>query len=320
MGLFGKRCEEHAHHGRLNDVGRFVRSNENSSQFLRIPITIPSDGSKFISRPGPIASPTSFPSFPEHSVICPVIVGREDALDSALAVLRRAGSAGTGGILNVAGEAGIGKSRVLRKTIDAARVNGFVVLQGACFESDRAIPFAPLLDLVRVYSASTSPAVAAHTLAPAAPELVRAFPELASLFPGLSAHECLNPEHERRQLFQAIAESIAQLSRTQPVLIAFEDVHWGDESTLELFLYLARRLGTQPVVLALSYRSDEVAPSLERLLAQLDRTRLVTEISLARFTRDELATMLSAIFAGGAPGGGFVDTIHELTEGNPFFC
>jgi DNA-binding CsgD family transcriptional regulator len=254
----------------------------------------------------------------ERSVICPVLIGREGALGSVRAVLDRA-RGGAGNILLVAGEAGIGKSRMLRETTAEARDRGFVVLKGACFEADRAAPYAPLLDLVRELSATASPMAVAHLLAPAAAELVRAFPELASIFPDLPPHEALDSEHERRRLFHGVAETIARLGRTQPVMLAIEDVHWGDEASLELFLHLARRISAQPVTLALSYRSDEVAPPLARLLAELDRTRIATEINLTRFTGAELTTMLAAIFDGAGPGGAFVATIFALTEGNPFF-
>ena len=97
-------------------------------------------------------------------------------------------------------------------------------------------------------------------------------------------------------------ETLATLGRSQPILVAIEDMHWGDEASLDLLLHLARRVETRPIALAFSYRADEVAAPLERLLAQLDRARVVTEIPLARFTSAQLATMVSAIFDGGAPG------------------
>ncbi len=263
-------------------------------------------------------SNTERPFSPARSVICPVLIGREDALDTARAVLSRARSGG-GGVLLISGEAGIGKSRLLREAAETARAHGFIVLQGACFETDRAVPFAPLLDLVRRFATSTSPAVAAHAFAPAAAELVRGFPELTTIFPALPTLKTLEPEQERRRLFQSIMETLSTLGRSQPVLVAIEDMHWGDEASLDLLLHLARRVDAQPIALALSYRNDEVAAPLERLLAELDRTRVVTELPLARFSSAELATMVSAIFDGGAPGGGFVATMFALTEGNPFF-
>ena len=257
-------------------------------------------------------------TFADRSVICPVLVGREGALDATRATLARVRS-GAGSILLVAGEAGIGKSRLLREMSAEARSQGFVVLKGASFEADRAIPYAPLLDLVQELSASASAAAVAHMLAPAASELVRAFPELGSIFAEAPALETLDPEHERRRLFHAVAETLARLGRTQPVLLAIEDIHWGDEATLELLLHVARRITAQPVALALSFRSDEIGPTLERLLAELDRTRIATQLDLGRFSGAELTRMIGAIFDGAPPSGDFAAKIYELTDGNPFF-
>ena len=256
--------------------------------------------------------------FPERSVVCPVLVGRDAAINVMQTVLSRARD-GHGGILVIGGEAGIGKSRLLRETAVAAHQQGFAVFRGACFEADRSTPYAPLLDLIREYSVTASRAAVAHAFAPAATELVRTFPELASIFPDAVASDFPDSHRERRQLFHAIAETVAGVASTQPVLLAIEDVHWGDEASLDLLLHLARRLPAQSVVMALSFRSDEVAPALAKLLAKIDRTRIATEINLNRFSSSEFSSMLSAIFDGATPGGSFVETMYETTEGNPFF-
>jgi predicted ATPase len=149
----------------------------------------------------------------DRTVICPVLVGRQGALDAADMLLERARK-GAGRVLLIAGEAGIGKSRLLRETAVRAREQGFVALRGACFENDRAVPLAPLLDVVLELSATSSPAAVAHMLAPAGAELVRAFPELESIFSDTPKIEALDPEQERRRLFHAVAETITRLGRT----------------------------------------------------------------------------------------------------------
>ncbi|MEP6779355.1 MAG: AAA family ATPase [Gemmatimonadaceae bacterium] len=251
-------------------------------------------------------------------MICPVLVGRDAAIDIMRTVLSHARD-NRGGILLIGGEAGIGKSRLLRETAAEARQQGFALFRGACFEADRSTPYAPLLDLIREYSVTSSRTAVAHAFAPAATELVRTFPELASIFTDASATGSSDSQLERRSLFHALAETIATVASTQPVLLSIEDVHWGDEASLDLLLHLARRLATQSVVIALSFRSDEISPPLAKLLAELDRTRIATEINLNRFSASEFSSMLSAIFDGAPPGGNFVETMYETTEGNPFF-
>ncbi|HEX9106938.1 MAG TPA: AAA family ATPase, partial [Longimicrobiales bacterium] len=248
-----------------------------------------------------------------------MLVGRGELLERAQGVLERA-RAGAGSVLLVSGEAGVGKSRLLRSTLEAARSAGFLVLQGACTETERSDPYAPLADLVRGFATGTSAAVAAHAFAAAAPELLALFPELHALFPEATPPSARDPEQDRRRLFQALSSTLRELSETQPLLVIFEDVHWSDDATLDLVLHLARGLATQRTVLALTYRSDEVGPRLARLLAELDRTRLTTELELRPLSAEDVVAMLHAIFGhAGVPGEGFVATLHELTEGNPFF-
>ena len=254
----------------------------------------------------------------QHEVICPVLVGRVAPLAAVHNVLSRT-AAGEGRAVVITGEAGIGKSRLLREAAARARDAGFVVLEGACFEADRGTPYAPLLDLVRAFAKGSSPAVAAHTFAPAASALVAAFPELQSMFPDHGPIVAHDPQQSRRQLFHAIESSLLELGRTQPVLVSIEDAHWADDATLDLLSYLARGISTHPLTMLASYRSDEVSEPLHRLLHELDRWRLISEIPLTRLSLSELEQMLAAIFDGSAPGGDFVDRLHALTDGNPFF-
>jgi len=199
----------------------------------------------------------------DQNVVCPVIVGRDVPLSTVVHTLDRA-RAMHGGTLLISGEAGVGKSRLVRAMVERARATGFVALQGACFEADRAQPYAPILDLVRVLSSSASPALAAHYFAPAATELVTLFPELRPIFPDAAPRAVSDPEEERRRLFHSLAEALRALSRVQPLLIVIEDVHWSDDATLDVILHLARSVGSDAIALALTFRSDEIG-AVDRL-------------------------------------------------------
>lgn len=255
----------------------------------------------------------------EHDVVCPTLVGRADhvaAIDGVLAHARE----GAGRVVLINGEAGVGKSRLLRSMMDDARAAGFFVLHGASFEAERSVPYAPLLDLVRMFSAAASPGVVAHALGPAAAEMVALFPELRLLLPDATPSRAIDPDSDKRRLFLALAQAVSVLARTQPILLAFEDVHWSDDATLELIFHLARSQMAQRVVIALTYRREETTPSLARLLTDLARTRAAREITIDRLDRSSVAEMLAAIFGTGAHlGDDFVSALFELTDGNPFF-
>lgn len=134
----------------------------------------------------------------DRLVLSPVLVGRKsylESLDHALEdVVKR-----TGRTVLIAGEAGIGKSRLVAEARARADELGFLGLEGHCFEPDRSLSYAPLLDLLRTRLASQSPEEVTHELGPSAPELVPLLPELATLLPGLPALRLLAPEQEKRR-------------------------------------------------------------------------------------------------------------------------
>ena len=258
----------------------------------------------------------------DKPIICPVLVGRDQEL-AALVQLLNQTSSGHSQMLLLSGEAGIGKSRLVAELTTSATAQGFGVLEGTCFPTDRTHPYAPLRDLLHSCCASLSSAeiVAAvgpfaRALAPLLPERVSSLPALASLPAVLP----LDPEQEQRRLFAALADFFTRQTEQRPLLLIVEDVHWSDEASLECLQTLARQLASRPLLLLCTYRSDEVHPRLRSFLAQLDRARLCQEVTLARLSRSETEAMLRAIFAEQqVMSGDLLETLWTLTDGNPFF-
>jgi DNA-binding NarL/FixJ family response regulator len=248
---------------------------------------------------------------PLDAVSAPILVGRQRelaAIDDFLAI--------GGGTLLLAGEAGIGKSRLVRTAIDAARARGFRVVQGASFDRDQALPYAPFLELIRSITAP-HPEDTRQRLA-ATPGIRRLLPEHD---PGLPApHTALDPEREQRRLFHEMETLLAGLAAAQPLLVVLEDIHWSDETSFGLMLHLTRRAASAPLALLMTYRDDERNATLRRLLADIDRGRLATEITLRPLTPAETERQIRAILDLPRPAGPvFVRSLHSLTGGNPFF-
>lgn len=255
-------------------------------------------------------------------VVCPVLIGRTPDLALLQLSLEQVKS-GKGQVALLCGEAGIGKSRLVAELKTEAFAQGFQLLQGNCFPTDLSFPYAPLLDLLRsVFLASSTAQVEAlvglfaREFAPLLPDIIHLFPDLTVLPPLPS----LDPEQEKRRLFAALAHVFLSQAAEQPLLLVVEDVHWSDDTSLEWLQYFARRCATQPLLVLLTYRSDEVRPTLSHWLAELDRERFGQEVALTRLTRSETGAMLQAIFALERPvQAAFLDAIYTLTEGNPFF-
>jgi DNA-binding CsgD family transcriptional regulator len=252
-------------------------------------------------------------------VICPVLVGRAP-LVAALERLLEQAVAGKGQTALLAGEAGIGKSRVIAEMQARATARSIVTLQGQCFEADRVVPYAPVIDLARSLLVTQSPADLVRDFGPAAPLLLAVAPEFAALLPAFSTMATIDAEQGKRRLFEALAQTVVRVSAAGPVLLVVEDLHWCDDTSLEFLLYLARCSLGWPILLLLSYRDDEVHPSLVHFLTGLDRERLAMELHLGRLAAGDLEAMLRAIFTGsGAPPADLGRLLYMLTEGNPFF-
>ncbi|MGZ6367147.1 MAG: helix-turn-helix transcriptional regulator [Ktedonobacteraceae bacterium] len=252
-------------------------------------------------------------------VVCPTIVGRATEL-AALHVIVREIEEGQSRIVLLSGEAGIGKSRLVAEIETEAGSKGLLVLQGNCFQRDLTSPYAPLLDLIRLYIANQPPEVREAELQPFAHELLAVLPDLVTPAPDSIVHPMSGPEQEKRRLFVALTTILTKQAAGRPLLLVIEDIHWCDESSLEFLQHFMRHSTSSPWLILLTYRSDEVHPALTNWLAQQDRERRAQEFSLARFSREDVDAMLTAIFdLNPSTRSELLNTLYPLSEGNPFF-
>jgi len=255
----------------------------------------------------------------DKSVICPVFIGREDDLQLLDRLIMQSNDK-SGQIALISGEAGIGKSRLVAEAKTRAQ-KGTLILEGHCFQTEAALPYAPILDLFRNFFAIHSSEEIARAMESSAPELVKLFPELTDhLPPHLTSTPSTDPKQEKRRIFQALAQTITQFGQDQSLIVILEDLHWSDATSLEFLLLLARRISSQSIFLIVTFRSEETTPELTHFLAELDRERLVAEFELKHMSPTEVDAMLQAILDLKTPvSKEFLDTIFPLTEGNPFF-
>jgi DNA-binding NarL/FixJ family response regulator/Tfp pilus assembly protein PilF len=255
-------------------------------------------------------------------IVCPVLIGRAADLTALQALIEQA-KRGEGQVALISGEAGIGKSRLVAEVKTTAAGQGFLLLQGNCFQADRAFPYAPFLDLLRSYFSGSSPLTRHHDLIPFEQELSQLLPDATPLIPErppLLLSSSLDPQQEQRRLFALLLHFFIEQATRQPLLCILEDLHWSDETSLELMVYLARRTTHLPILFVLTYRSDEVSPELRHFLAAFDREHLAQDFFLQRLTRTEVDAMLRSIFAQHqAIPTGLLESMYALTEGNPFY-
>ena len=250
----------------------------------------------------------------------PVFVGRRDEVAALTALCDRA-RAGEPGFAIVAGEAGVGKTRLVTELTGQLDGSGFTVLTGHCVElGAEGLPLAPLIDALRALARTMSRGELTEVLGPARRGLGRLLPELD---PGAGLEDRgAEPGADGiqvSQLLELVLGLLGRLSARRPLLLVMEDLHWSDQSTRELVSFLIRSLRGVRVVLLATYRSDELnrRHPLRPLIASWERLRTVQHVELRRFEAAEVATQLGAIL-GTEPAGGLVDLVFDRSGGNAY--
>jgi DNA-binding CsgD family transcriptional regulator len=248
----------------------------------------------------------------------PAFIGRVEELSRLAAILDRAEQARPQLVL-VAGDAGVGKSRLLAEFADRAVGRGARVLVGGCVElGDIGVPYLPVVEALRGLAEDPANAELVAEVAASAPGVRRLLPGVVGPTPlEVPAGAGLN----QVQMFDAVLALLLGCAERSVVVVVLEDLHWADRATRDLVAFLARTLRSGRVLLVASYRSDELhrRHPLRPLLAELVRLPGVERIELAPFSPAELAEFLEAIPKVALPADQ-VGRIFERSEGNPFYA
>ncbi|HEX5994615.1 MAG TPA: AAA family ATPase, partial [Jiangellales bacterium] len=242
------------------------------------------------------------------------LVGRAAELGSIAAALGNAVD-GAGPVVGLAGEPGIGKTRLAQEAIGLAEQRGFVVLTGRAPVREMAVAYAPILEAVGDHLRSLDSG--------ARTALTYGLSELAVLFGSLvgSRPEPLaDPALEQARLFEAVARLIERIQDTAPVLVFVDDAHEADAASISLLAYLCRRVRGQRVLTLLTYRSDpDSLRPLREVLTSLRRQKALQEVTLEPLTRAQLAEIAEAQL-GGPVSDALLDTLDARAGGIPLFA
>ncbi|MFA1543384.1 helix-turn-helix transcriptional regulator [Actinomadura monticuli] len=238
----------------------------------------------------------------------PVLIGR----GAELGELRDALAAAPGAVL-VGGDAGLGKTRLIEEFTRTADAR---VLVGGCLElGSDGLPFAPFTTVLRRLVRDIGiDGVAALVPRGDTGGLARLLPEFGEPESDAATGE------ERARLFEVVLTLLERLADQGPLVLVIEDAHWADRSTRDLLAFLVRNLGTGPVLIVLTYRTDELhrAHPLRPLLAGLERLGRVRRTQLGGLTRADVSALVTELL-GQTPPPGLVERIEARSEGNPLF-
>jgi predicted ATPase/transcriptional regulator with XRE-family HTH domain len=246
-----------------------------------------------------------------------LLVGRESERARLRAAVEAVSSGQGGRLLLLAGEAGIGKTRLAQETTRVAHERGFLIVTGRCYEPQQTVAFYPFLEVLsRAYSAAPESLRA---------ELPRRWPDVARLLPdqpiGLHLMPSSGTREEQVRVFLHVTGFLRALADVQPVALLLDDLQWADSASLDLMQHLTRHTHASRVLMLGTYRDAEVTRvhPLEAVLRDLGREQLFEQLTIRRLSQEGTAQLMASSFGLENASDEFAATLHARTEGNPFF-
>jgi len=247
-------------------------------------------------RPGPAMLATDGP-----------FVGRDDEIGRLQEIWDKV----CGGRLElalVAGEPGIGKTRLVAEFAARVAEHGALVLYGRC-DDDAPVPYRPFVEALRLYVEGSSTAEL-RALSFRVRELVRVVPELAERLPELEVPRGRDSDTERYFLFEAVVAMVSAAAGNSPVLLILDDLQWADKPSRLLLRHLTQRLIESPIFVLATGRDTDA-------LTEVDRERRAHRLRLDGLTEADVSTLLKT-WNELAPSS-LAHAVHAETDGNPFF-
>ncbi|GGM35516.1 BTAD domain-containing putative transcriptional regulator [Dactylosporangium sucinum] len=283
---------------------------------------------------GPAAAPVSIPSAP--AAVAPSgagpavasadprawpLVGRDAELAALIELLAPAREGHTR-LASLVGEPGIGKSRLVAELARHSADNGFAVLMGRCSDDEGAPPFWPWAGALRSLSAVLGDDVLRELAGADADRLAGLLPAVAGRGGRAPAAQDgadgASVDAERFRISDAVARLLAAAAGRQPLLVVLDDLHWADASSLRLLHHLAGHLADARVLIVVTRRPHpEPAGVLAEVVAGLGR-RHALRLDLTGLSAAGVVELARAV-TGEAPAAPRAASLHERTDGNPFF-
>jgi DNA-binding SARP family transcriptional activator/predicted ATPase len=217
------------------------------------------------------------------------LVGRQRELEWLASKFSALKASGRARVLLIRGDPGMGKSRLLQAAAVIARSNDASILKATCFESERTRPFAAWNDAMR-----------------------RARPDNPA-----SALLASSDQVSRDQVFSCLSDLVAEETRQRPLMVLFDDCHWGDESSASALLYVMRINRHQPIMVVAAGREVELRDNaaVQQCIRGLKQDQLLEELQLAPLPDDDLRQLINAQIPGAD-----AERLSRESNGNPLLA
>ncbi|HEY1976304.1 MAG TPA: AAA family ATPase [Candidatus Baltobacteraceae bacterium] len=243
-------------------------------------------------------------------------VGRRAEMQVLEAAWRHA-ARGRGTVVFVGGDAGAGKTRLIGEICATVGAQGGRALYGET-SNPQAYPYEPIVEALRRGISMIADSPPAMPWLSALSELL---PELHARIAGIPPPKPLEPGDAQKRLFEAIERTIERLSRSRPLVLVLEDLHWAQAATLQALEALAARIAAVPVAIVATYRTGEVTPGheLHSLRRRLHNQRLATSIDVPPLLAGEVAELVAKIGASSSDEA-LSAAVYRGSEGNALFA
>ncbi len=223
-------------------------------------------------------------------------------------------------VVLVAGEPGIGKTRLLDEIAVRAAHDGAIVLRGGASEAEGMPPYLPFLEALGRYIEETPVDQLRTQVAATSPLLASILPELLTRLGELPVSHPLPTEQARFRLYEAIGAFLQVIGLSSVLVLLFDDLHWADTATLDLLCHVVRRQPEAHVLIVGAYRDSELErnAALHRTIVDLSRRRILTEVAVKPLSHQEIEALATSLL--GCPLSPAVSSLlYAQSEGNPFF-
>jgi DNA-binding winged helix-turn-helix (wHTH) protein/tetratricopeptide (TPR) repeat protein len=306
------------------------RTLEDDARCPRFIETLNRRGYRFIAAVSPVTGATAadapsgapLPSSPllGRGGVSTAFLGRERELARMGELWTRA-AGGRRQLILLAGEPGIGKTRLASEFASVRAESAATVLFGRCDE-EALVSYQPFVEALSWYARVCPEDDLRGQLAAigGGGELGPLLPELLRRVPDLPAQPAMNPEGQRYRLFETVAELLARASATRPMIFVCDDLHWADKPTLLMLRHIMRASGAAALCIIGTYRENELARThpLIELLADFRTEPSVTRLSLHGLEEVHVQGLIDAV-VGSDAWPQLARIVTDNTSGNPFF-
>jgi class 3 adenylate cyclase len=224
---------------------------------------------------------------------------------------------GTGGLVLIAGEPGIGKTRLAAEV--CAQFDQLLVLAGGCHDGD-VVPYAPFAEAITDWARRTPVVDVRAALGDDAAVVARLAPAVREMVPDAGEPLPVSPDAETARLHDAVGQAVARLTQTSPVALIVEDLHWADDATVGMLRALSRLAARNRLTVIGTYRETDLdrRHPFAHALPLLQREVEPTRISLDGLGADDVQALLERLSGNEVPEA-FAALLATETDGNPFF-